>query len=178
MNVKNHLLFPERKLVALDFDDTLTCHKVYGRQDFDRLEYIFGGRERIEKLQNFLSFLHDTHAVTIIIVSWNWEEIIREAISAPSVFRNEPNWSSRIIHSIYDRNYLISYGGHWVGKRNLMNALCKKWHLDPQNVVFVDDSPTLLKDMNCHTVLVPEKHGIQQREMRQISTLLGFESPI
>jgi HAD superfamily phosphatase (TIGR01681 family) len=182
MNAKNlRRQYPpmsQRKLLALDFDDTLTCHKVYGRQDFDKLEDIFGGRERIDALQKFLSFLHDIHGVTIIIVSWNWEEIIREAMSAPTVFLNEPNFSSRIIHSIYDRNYLVSYGGHWVGKRNLINALCKKWHLIPRSVVFVDDCPALLKDMKCHTVLVPEKRGIQLREMQQISSLLGIESPI
>ena len=124
------------RLAAFDFDLTLSSFRVYGRRDFSNLLMLFGGKERIDLLKEFFAFL-DHHGVRIVIISWNFEGIISEALSALGLISH--------VHSIYDRRAMIINGGYEKGKHNIIEGLCRDWNLSRENVVLIDDSIEVLE---------------------------------
>ena len=156
-----------QRMVCFDFDLTLSSHRVYGRRDFDRLvSMLFGGEKRVSLLREFFSFLSLEHNVRIVVISWNFEDIILDALEAVGL--------STYVHKVFDRPHLIAHGGYQIGKRNIVEGLCKTWSFSSDQVVFVDDSAEVLRDMSCHTVWVQTGKGIQLREMKRISNALGL----
>lgn len=163
-------------LVGLDFDLTLSCHRVYGRKDFHRLaDYVFGGQERIELLQEFLNVLITRHqGVCIVIISWNFKDIIQEALDQVGLLS--------YISCIYDRHAMIENGGYHDGKVQIMQQLMQSCGILSRNhAVFVDDCPDVLQHFMttsscCQTVLVQDAKGISVDEMKQIARkLFGLE---
>jgi beta-phosphoglucomutase-like phosphatase (HAD superfamily) len=157
-----------RLLLGLDFDLTLTCHRVYGKKDFHRMiPYIWGGKERITRLQTFFQALMDNN-VRIVIVSWNFEDIVRDALNMAGLLR--------YIHSIYDRGSVISHGGYQRGKENLLKTFSHSCGIPLERMVFVDDSPDVLQHITCcQTVLVEEAKEITPREMQRIARALDID---
>ena len=152
-------------LIGFDFDLTLSCARVYGRRDFHQLRTrLFGGEERIHLLQEFFQFLSSQEQHQIIIISWNFKEIIAEALQAVGLFSS--------VHYIFDRNDMIQHGGYMTGKQHIIEWLATKWKLDvPQDVVFVDDDPLVLERITtcATTVLVKDAKGITLDEMKRVA---------
>ena len=155
-------------VACFDFDLTLSSHRVYGRRDFDLIPMLFGGEKRIALLQKFFSFLVLNHNVRIIVVSWNYKEIILEALQQVGL--------ASYVYTVFDRPHLIRHGGYKDGKRNIVQAvICQEWNTDPDRVVFVDDSQEVLQDMLCPTVWVKEKAGLELSEMKTVARILVLD---
>lgn len=152
-------------LVGFDFDLTLSCVRVYGRRHFDQMSALFGGRERIALLRTFMAFLVH-HRVRIVVISWNFEQIIHEALTALGLVD--------LVHSIYDRRSMVAHGGYSLGKKNIVNELCMLSTLSKENVVFVDDDSEILANMDCKTVCVNEAAGMTLRDMQLVAAKMNL----
>lgn len=152
-------------VVGFDFDLTLSCVRVYGRRHFDKMSALFGGRERIALLRTFMVFLVH-HRVRIIVISWNFKEIIHEALTALGL--------ADLVHSIYDRHSMVAHGGYSFGKKNIINELCILSALSKDNVVFIDDDKEVLANMDCKTVCVNESAGMTLRDMQLAAAKLNL----
>ena len=154
-------------LIGFDFDLTLSCFRVYGRSHFDSLSTIFGGTERVALLQRYFDFLRQNR-IRIIVVSWNYKDIINEALERLDLMQ--------YIHSIYDREVMLRFGGYRHGKAGIVGDLCRRWHIGLTRAVFVDDGHDVLEEMECHTVWVKEA-GMLLSHMQQAADKLGLEFP-
>lgn len=157
---------PPSRMIGFDFDLTLSCLRVYGRTHFDRLESLFGGPDRIELLRRFFAFLTDRDAVRIVVVSWNAEDVISEALERLGL--------RRYVHSIYDRRRMIERGGYRTGKGSILHELRTEWNLRDDDVVFVDDCREVFDSMDCRTVWVQGKAGMTIVSMKLAANKLGL----
>jgi hypothetical protein len=149
-------------VVGFDFDLTLSCRRVYGRRDFDHLQdVLFGGTERIAELRQLFAFLVEHCGARIVVISWNFQDIIAEALAALEL--------QCYVCSIYDRPSMKDHGGYRWGKRNIMNALSVKWKIPKENMLFVDDSHEVLDNMSCQTVWIQNAAGITPTEMQLVA---------
>jgi len=141
-----------RPLVVFDFDLTLTIRRVFGDRDFDKVEsYLFGGKERVNELKKlFRTFSQDPYGFRFVIASWNFFNVIVEALKRVdlleffvisnsagkecSEFAHWQNLNARITQSndengpktlflIFDRPYITHYGGYSAGKLGLMKQI-------------------------------------------------------
>lgn len=152
-------------LIGFDFDLTLSCFRVYGRTQFHCLPRIFGGDERVALLQRYFAFL-SRHNVRIVVISWNFEAIIREALESLELML--------YVHSIYDRGVIKEQGGYRDGKGSIISALRKAWSIPKSRTVFVDDSHEILERVTCNTVWVNES-GMVLVHMRSAADKLGLD---
>lgn len=90
-------------LIGFDFDLTLSCFRVYGRAHFESLPTVFGGTERVALLRRYFVFLRQ-NSMRIIVISWNFEDIIQEALERLDLMQ--------YVHSIYDREVMRKFGGY------------------------------------------------------------------
>lgn len=154
-------------LIGFDFDLTLSCFRVYGTAHFDSLTTMFGGSERVALLHRYFAFLRQNR-IRIIVISWNFEAIIKEALARLDLMQ--------YVHSIHDREVMRNFGGCRLGKAGIVADLCRRWHIEQTRVVFVDDGHEILEEMKCHTVWVKEA-GMLLAHMQQAADMLGLELP-
>lgn len=59
------------KLIIFDFDLTLSVERVFGDQDFNRPEFLFGHQKRLQMLQTFFETLkkNDKTIIKLMIIS-------------------------------------------------------------------------------------------------------------
>ena len=85
------------KLVIYDFDQTITCLHLYyeldgGQEDAlkkmsdDKLLTVFGGTERIERLNEHFSRL-STHNIELAIISFGWVGVIKKALQRMKLYK-------------------------------------------------------------------------------------------
>ena len=118
-------------------------------------------------LQRYFAFLRQNR-MRIIVISWNFEDIIREALERLDLIQ--------YVHSIYDREVMRKFGGYRHGKAGIVGDLCIRWHVELTKVVFVDDGHEILQEMKCHTVWVKET-GMILSHMQQAADMLGLVFP-
>ena len=116
-------------------------------------------------LRRYFAFLRQ-NSMRIIVISWNFEDIIQEALERLDLMQ--------YVHSIYDREAMQKFGGYRHGKAGIVADLCRRWRIELTRAVFVDDGREILQEMKCHTVWVKEA-GMLLAHVHQAANMLGLD---
>mmetsp|Transcript_19991 Transcript_19991/g.44427 ORF Transcript_19991/g.44427 Transcript_19991/m.44427 type:complete len:185 (+) Transcript_19991:51-605(+) len=154
------------KLLALDFDLTLTVIQVNETTAVSDSVAIFGGKDRLDLLRSFLASLTE-NGVEVVVVSWNLRRFIRPALACAGLLP--------YISDIFDRPQVDSYspGRGAEGKSLLMSSLLADRSVEVSDAVFVDDKSEVGLGMPCKFVCVSEI-GVGRSEIWSIKSYFGL----
>jgi len=153
-------------VVVLDFDQTLSTRHVGVFEDVSRItDRAFGGSQRVEMLRDLLSTL--SQSVLIAVVSRNSRHVISKVLQHLDLKRF---FAENLIFGFEDFGDEIPKS--WV----IQNRILSPFHLPASRVVFVDDDPGNVEEVNGKipgivTVKCP-RFGLGQEECAKISELV------
>eukprot|EP01083_Nonionella_stella_P023750 65695_1 len=177
---------PDRapKLVIYDFDRTLTSTDVYydaqaskhhsaehmvNHMDENELMEVFGGRERVKRLNEHLLIV-TSQGVKVAIVSFTSVSVITAALKRMQLY-----------DAFFVNSVIIGGDSMEMEKVNGNKAKCIMYILadhqwDAKDTLFVDDDPTAIKEINkenlCKSILVNKRRGLTAEHMLRIENMI------
>jgi len=168
------------KLVVYDFDLTISSQHLYnilggGRLDElsklsdDELSVIFGGKDRITRLNTHLSRV--VSIAHIAVLSHGYTDVIRKALDRMQLFHHFKD--AQIIGS--DSQELESV--HF-NKAKVIQNMRKQFNLSSNQVLFVDDDSQNIRNAagTCQTLEVTLRKGMNDEHMEKIEILVGVRN--
>lgn len=176
-------------LIAFDFDKTITTIHLYfelagdaetqlmkiSDSDIitdDRLITIFGGQNRLNRLQTHLELL-SANIEHVAIISFGFENVIRKALERVDLLKYFTN--DLIIGNDTD----LLRNNH-KNKGFCLRELISKYDIkNKNNVLFVDDDNSNVRIVNdlgiANTLWIKERNGINEKQMSMIERKIGID---